>query len=117
MLTVLDRDTPQPKDRLPPFLPSHFEPTNFQEPPWLWFTLPELGFPLLRDEFLRPIHPDIEDYMRRHVSNDHDWEQVDGLLGSRLRGTYATNPGKDDSYPPYLGEGTTRDSTLAVPIA
>ena len=77
MLTVLDRDTPQPKDRLPPFLPSHFEPTNFQEPPWLWFTLPELGFPLLRDEFLRPIHPDIEDYMRRHVSNDHDWEQAD----------------------------------------
>ena len=30
------------KYRLPPFLPSHLEPTTFQEPPWLWFTLPEL---------------------------------------------------------------------------
>ena len=61
MLTVLDRDTPQPKDRLPTFLPSHLEPTTFQEPPWLWFTLLELGFPLLIDEFLRLIHPEIED--------------------------------------------------------
>jgi len=77
MLTVLDRDTPQPKDRLPPFFPPHLEPNSFQEPPWLWFTLPELGFPLLMDEFLRPIHPEIEEYMRRHVSNDQDWEQVD----------------------------------------
>ena len=77
LLTVLDRDTPQPKDRLPTFLPPHLEPNTLQEPPWLWFTLPELGFPLLRDEFLRPIHPEIEEYMRRHVSNDNDWEQVD----------------------------------------
>jgi len=29
------------------------------------------------DEFLRPIHPEIEEYMRRHVSNDQDWGQVD----------------------------------------
>ena len=77
MLTALDRDTPQPKDRLPSFFPPHLEPNTSQEPPWLWFTLPELGFPLLIDEFLRPIHPEIEEYMRRHVSNDHDWEQVD----------------------------------------
>jgi len=48
-----------------------------QEPPWLWFTLPELRFPLLTDEYRRPIHPEIEEYMRRHVSNDQDWEQVD----------------------------------------
>ena len=59
------------------YLPPHLEPNIFQEPPWLWFTLPELGFPLLMDEFLRPIHPEIEEYMRRHVSNNQDWEQVD----------------------------------------
>ena len=67
MLTVLDRDTPQPKVRLPPFFPPHLEPNTFQEPPWLWFTLPELGFPLLTDEYRRPIHPQIEEYMQRYV--------------------------------------------------
>ena len=28
-------------------------------------------------EYHRPIHQEIEEYMRRHVSNDQDWEQVD----------------------------------------
>jgi len=57
MLTALDRDTPQTKDGLTPhFLPNQ-ELNTFQEPPWLWFTLPELGFPLLMDEYRRPIHP------------------------------------------------------------
>ena len=51
MLTALDRDTPQTKDGLAPhYLPKQ-EPTTFQEPPWLWFTLPELGFPLLTDQY------------------------------------------------------------------
>ena len=48
-----------------------------QEPPWLWFTLLELGFPLLTDEYRRPIHPEIEEYMRRYVSNNQDWKKVD----------------------------------------
>ena len=48
-----------------------------QETAWLWFTLPELGFPLLKDEYRRPIHPEIEEYVRRYVSNDQDWEKVD----------------------------------------
>jgi len=48
-----------------------------QEPPWLWFTLPELGFPLLTDENRRQIHPEIEEYMRRYVSNDQNWGKVD----------------------------------------
>jgi len=77
MLTALDRDTPQTKDGLAPHYLSKQEPTTFQEPPWLWFTLPELGFPLLTDEYRRPIHPEIEEYMRRYVSNDQDWVQVD----------------------------------------
>jgi len=77
MLTALDRDTPQTKDGLTPHYLPNQEPTTFQEPPWLWFTLPELGFPLLTDEYRRPIHQEIEKYMQRHVSDDQDWEQVD----------------------------------------
>jgi len=78
MLTALDRDTPQTKNGLAPHINSPIqESTITQEPPWLWFTLPELGFPLLTDEYCRPIHPEIEEYMRRYVSHDQDWEQVD----------------------------------------
>jgi len=77
MLTALDRDTPQTSHILATYNIEIQETTTIQEPPWLWFTLPELGFPLLTDEYHRPIHPDIEDYMRRYISNDQDWEQVD----------------------------------------
>ena len=77
MLTALDRDTPQTTNELATHNLATQEPTTIQEPPWLWFTLPELGFPLLVDEYRRPIHPDIEDYMRRYISNDQDLEQVD----------------------------------------
>ena len=62
MLTALDRDNPQSKDGLIPHFLPHHEPNTFQEPPWLWFTLPELGFPLLMDEYRRPIHTEIEEY-------------------------------------------------------
>ena len=61
MLVALDRDTPQTKNGLA--LPINFSTQELiinQEPPWLWFTLPELGFPLLTDEYRRPIHPEIE---------------------------------------------------------
>jgi len=45
MLMALDRDTPQTKDGLAPhYLPKQ-EPTTFQEPPWLWFTLLEQDSP------------------------------------------------------------------------
>jgi len=78
MLVALDRDTPQTKKGL---ALSTNSPTQeqliSQEPPWLWFTLPELGFPLLTDQYCRPLHPQIEEYMRRYVSNDQDWEEVD----------------------------------------
>jgi len=79
MLMALDRDTSQTKDGFTPhYLPKQ-EPNTFQEPPWLWFTLPKLRFPLLTDKFRRPIHPEIEEYMRRHVSNNQDWEQIDDV--------------------------------------
>jgi len=61
-------------------LPTNFptqEPSIYQEPPWLWFTLPELGFPLLMDQYRRPLHLEIEEYMRRYVSNGQDCEEVD----------------------------------------
>jgi len=77
-LVALDRDTPQTKQGLA--LPTNFptqEPSICQEPPWLWFTLPELGFPLLMDQYRRPLHPEIEVYMRRYVSNGQEWEEVD----------------------------------------
>jgi len=77
MLTALDRDTPQTKNGIAPHNLPIQEPTTTQDPPWLWLKLPELGFPLLMDEYRRPIHPEIEEYMRRYVSNDLDWEQVD----------------------------------------
>jgi len=77
MLTALDRDTPQTKNGPAPRNLSIQESTTIQESPWLWFTLPELGFRLLTDEYRRPIHPEIEEYMRRYISNDQDWEQVD----------------------------------------
>jgi len=78
MLVALDRDTSQTKQGLA--LPINFSTQELiinQEPPWLWFTLPELGFPLLTDEYRRPIHLEIEEYMRRYVSNNQDWEKAD----------------------------------------
>jgi len=77
MLTALDRDTPQTKNGPAPHNLAIQESTTIQESPWLWFTLQEIGFPLLTDEYRRPIHPEIEEYMRRYISNDQDWEQVD----------------------------------------
>jgi len=72
MLTALDRDTPQTRNGPAPHNLAIQESTTIQESPWLWFTLPELGFPLLSDEYRRPIHPEIEEYMRRYISNDQD---------------------------------------------
>jgi len=78
MLVALDRDTPQTKKglALPTNSPTQ-EPIINQEPPWLWFTLPKLGSPLLMDQYRRPLHLEIEEYMRRYVSNYQDWEEVD----------------------------------------
>jgi len=37
---------------------------------------PRTGIPIAHGRH-RPIHPEIEEYMRIYVSNDHDWEKVD----------------------------------------
>jgi len=97
MLTALDRDTPQTKNGPAPHNLSIQESTT----PWLWFTLPELGFPLLTDEYCRPIHPEIEEYIRRYISNDQDWEQVNDkdCWVSTIRN------------PPHKSEGRSRPSS------
>jgi len=78
MLVALDRDTPQTKQgSAPPTNSPTQEPSFYQEPPWLWFTLPELGFPLLLDQYRRPLHPEIEAYMRKYVSKGQEWEEAD----------------------------------------
>ena len=38
---------------------------------------PGTGIPISQDEYHRQIHPEIEENMRRCVSNDQDWEKVD----------------------------------------
>jgi len=64
MLVALDRDTPQMKRGMAlPLACTERELITAQEPPWLWFALPELGFPMIMDECQRPIHPEIEEYM------------------------------------------------------
>ena len=35
-----------------------------QESPWKWFTASDLGFPLLDDNYNRPMHPLVEAYAR-----------------------------------------------------
>jgi len=78
MLVALDRDTPQTKKGMTlPLTCSEQELIIAQEPRWLWFTLPELGFPMITDEYRRPIRPEIEEYMRRYVTDEQDWENVD----------------------------------------
>ena len=78
MLVALDRDTPQMKNGLSlPLTCTPQELMTAQKPPWPWFTLPELGLPLLTDEYRRPIHSEIEEYMWRYVTNDQDWEKTD----------------------------------------
>jgi len=78
MLVALDGDTPQIKGGMSlPLICTAQELMMAQEPPWLWFTLPELGFLMFIDEYRKPIHPEIEEYMRRYVTNDQDWKKVD----------------------------------------
>jgi len=79
LANMLDmRDAPQIKGGMVlPLACSEQELITAQEPPWLWFTLPELGFRMITDEYRRPIHPEVEEYMRRYVTDEQDWEQVD----------------------------------------
>ena len=37
--------------------------STFREAPWKWFTMSDLGFPLVDDEYYRPMHPMLEAYI------------------------------------------------------
>ena len=78
MLVALDRDTPPTKEGMTLSLTCTAQELMMaQEPPWLWFTLPELGFPMITDEYRRPTHPEVEEYMRRYVTDEQDGDNVD----------------------------------------
>jgi len=78
MLVALDRDNPQTRVGMAfPLVCTEQEAIAAQEPPWLWFTLPELGFPMITDEYHKPIHPEVENYTRRYVTDEQDWETGD----------------------------------------
>jgi len=32
---------------------------------------------MITDEYRRPIHPEVADYMRRYVTDEQDWKTVD----------------------------------------
>jgi len=114
MLVAHDRDTPQTKNRLAlPFTFSAQELMMTQEPPWLWLTLLELGFPLFTDEYCRPIHLEIEEYMRKYVANDQDWEKVDDEDYWRMNYTEPTSQIREkmETILHTWGGGTTRRRT------
>jgi len=74
-LVALDRDTPKTKVNMALCLAcTKREIITAHEPPWLWFTLPELGFPIIMDEYQRAIHQEVEEYMRRYVKEKQDWK-------------------------------------------
>jgi len=78
MLVALDRDTPQTRVGIAfPLVCIKQEAITAQECPWLWFTFPELGFPMIKEEYHKPIHPEVGHYMRRFVTDEQDWETVD----------------------------------------
>ena len=76
-------------------------------------TLPELRFPFLTNKYRRPIHPEIEEYMRRYVSNDQDWEQVDDedCWGINYTEPKAQIREKIETILHTWGGGTTRERT------
>jgi hypothetical protein len=79
MLAALDRDTPHIKKtgQTLPLDVTKDKITKAQEPPWLWFTLPELGFPLILDQYQSPIHSAVETFMKRYITDSQDWDTVD----------------------------------------
>ena len=78
MLEAFARDIPQSLTGSPlPLTWTTQEITRAQEPPWLWFTIPELGFPMIIVEYHRQIHPEVENFLRRYISDEQDWDAPD----------------------------------------
>jgi len=101
MLRALYRDTPQTRTGIALSLAcTEQEAIAAQEPPWLGFTLPELRFSMITDDYHRSVHPEVENYMRRyHVTDEQDWETVndEDCWGMNYTGPTKEIKGKIDS--------------------
>ena len=58
--------------------------TQIPEGPWKWFTSYELGFPLVNDKHVRPLHPLVEtfvdDQLEAYLSDEEDADASQPLL-------------------------------------
>lgn len=100
--------------------------TQIPEGPWKWFTSYELGFPLVNDKHVRPLHPLVEtfvdDQLEAYLSDEEEadasqpplsalmqttkerWEDQTGATLAPAAKRVPTGPEKD-SQPPIL-QGT-----------
>ena len=107
---ALDRDTPQTREGIALFLVCTEQGIiAAQEPPWLSFTLPELGFPMITDKYHNLIHPEVANYIPSLVTDEQDWETVDD---EDCWGKNYTRPmkGKIDSFLHTWGGEDPEDS-------
>ena len=105
MLVAFYRDTPQKRTGISlPLDWTEQEAAVAQEPPWLCFTLPKLGSPIITDENKRPMHPEVKNFMRRYVTDEQDWETVD-YEGMNYNGPSVQIKGKIDSLLHKWGGG------------
>jgi len=64
---------------------------------------------MITDEYQRPIHPEVQEYMRRYVTEKQDWETVDDEYCWGMYYTGSTTEIKEKSSHSYThGEGSTQ---------
>jgi hypothetical protein len=68
---------------------------------------------MITDEYRNSIHPEVEEYMRRYVTDEQNWEQVDDEDCWGMNYTGPTTEIKDiiESILHSWGEGTPRGTT------
>ena len=67
---------------------------------------------MITDEYQRPIHPEVQEYMRRYVKEKQDWETVDDEYCWGMYYTGSTTEIKEKSSHSYThGEGSTQIKT------
>jgi len=52
----------------------------------LWFTVPELGHPLIDDNHDRPLHPRVGPFLREYLSRHEDMDDEDDEMGHLYTG-------------------------------
>jgi hypothetical protein len=67
---------------------------------------------MITDEYQWPIHPEVQEYMRRYVKEKQDWETVDDEYCWGMYYTGSTTEIKEKSSHSYThGEGSTQIKT------